>query len=283
MDNKEIFISYKRDGGSGWAELVRLGLIHYTSIRPESIFLDVHDLTEEWKDKIKSTIRHCTNVIVVISKDFEKKIHSEDDWFIEEINEAIQHKRVIIPLLVDGITKDDITNNNNIPDLIKNIVNSNQYVEYHHDQPQGAFISLKAKFLDSSDLKIIITIVSDLNCSVRLPEPDSRTFKINKTNFYRLEEFSIDRGFEGELIFQAWRTKPYKRLNYHLYIGPSAPTSFTQNMEKSDGCNLYYVKDISQEKNIRIDFNWYQKALTDVAAPERSVDQIFLDSRNLFK
>jgi len=279
MKNKEIFISYKRDGGSGWAELVRLGLIHYTQISQESIFLDVHDLTEKWKKIIKSTIRDCTNVIVVISKDIGKKIHSEDDWFIEEISEAIQHKRVIIPLLVDGITEDSITNNNDLPELIKDIV-KNQFVRYRHDQPQGAFISLKEKFRNKSDLKIIIPIVSDRICFVRLPDPDNRTFKINESNHFRLHEFSIDRGFEGELIFQAWQTKPYRRLNYHLYIGSSAPISFIQNMKKNDGSNLYFVKDLSQEKTLRVDFNWYQKALTDVATPKRSIDQVFLDSSN---
>lgn len=271
MKNIEIFISYKRDGGSVWAELVRLGLIHYTSIRPESIFLDVHDLTEEWKVKIKSTIRQCTNVIVVISKDFEKKIHHEDDWFIEEINEAIQHKRVIIPLLVDGITEDSITSNNNIPDIIKDIVNSYQYVEYHHGELQSAIDKLKAKFLDSSDLKVFITIVSDQKCFVRLPKPDNRTHIINESNHFCLREFSIDRGFNGELTFKAWQEEPYKEIYHHLYIGSSPP--FEQNMD-----NFSVVEDLSKESDITIEFNWLQMKITDVATRGPAYAQVMINA-----
>ena len=41
-NNFDVFISYKRDGGSGWAEMLRLALIVYKGIPQERIFMDVH-------------------------------------------------------------------------------------------------------------------------------------------------------------------------------------------------------------------------------------------------
>lgn len=48
----DVFISYKRKGGSGWAEMIRLGLIVYQSMSKEQIFMDVHNCSSDWKVKL---------------------------------------------------------------------------------------------------------------------------------------------------------------------------------------------------------------------------------------
>ena len=59
----DVFISYKRDGGSAWAELLRAILEHKYHLKA---FLDVKNMKGgEWSAQLDEDIRNSGNVIMI--------------------------------------------------------------------------------------------------------------------------------------------------------------------------------------------------------------------------
>ena len=60
----DVFISYKRDGGSAWAELLRAILEHKYHLKA---FLDVKNMKGgEWSAQLDEDIRNSGNVIMIL-------------------------------------------------------------------------------------------------------------------------------------------------------------------------------------------------------------------------
>ncbi|MFN7923865.1 MAG: SUMF1/EgtB/PvdO family nonheme iron enzyme [Bryobacteraceae bacterium] len=97
----DVFISYRRDGGSAEARLLRAELI----AKKLNVFLDVADLKRGYFDE--ALLRHIAeapNFVVVLSKDSLDRCSSEEDWLRREIEHAIATKRNIIPVMLPGFS-----------------------------------------------------------------------------------------------------------------------------------------------------------------------------------
>lgn len=113
----DAFISYKRKGGTAWAELVYLAL---NKVAGKKVWKDTENLisgtVEKWRGSISAAIQSSKNVIVIMFPEINKIIKEKDDPFMEEIDIALEEskrRRInIIPFYVEGPTsaEDDFSN-----------------------------------------------------------------------------------------------------------------------------------------------------------------------------
>ena len=78
----DVFISYKRRGGTPWAELLFLAL---AKIKKKRVFIDRDGLGggtfKKWKTAINEAIESSANVIVVVFPGIQDVIKDKDDFF----------------------------------------------------------------------------------------------------------------------------------------------------------------------------------------------------------
>ena len=156
----DVFISYKRRGGTPWAELLFLAL---AKIKKKRVFIDRDGLGggtfKKWKTAINEAIESSANVIVVVFPGIQDVIKDKDDFFIAEIakalNEKDQRKLNIIPFYVDGLSSQVIQSDDQyewLPSEVKEIT-SRDYndVSFDSKYPDAWVDYLVSKVLISED------------------------------------------------------------------------------------------------------------------------------------
>jgi hypothetical protein len=123
----DVFISYRRQGGSDLASLIFI----YLKGKKHRVFFDVQTLRAgKFADKLKNSIQQSRNFILLLTTDALSRCRDEGDWIAIEIEMALKSNCNIIP-----ITKDfdnNAFNDDNLPDNIKLIREFNQ-IHWHHD------------------------------------------------------------------------------------------------------------------------------------------------------
>ncbi|MBK8034667.1 MAG: TIR domain-containing protein [Chloroflexi bacterium] len=90
----KVFISYRRSGGMGFAQLVHDRL----TIRGVDAFIDTKDIHEgRFAGIITQNIAACDYFVVVLAP-----TTLESEWVVREINLALECDRKIVPMLIDG-------------------------------------------------------------------------------------------------------------------------------------------------------------------------------------
>lgn len=191
----DVFISYKRDGGSVWAELIRAILVHKYHLK---VFLDVETVRGgEWSKQLDDGIRNSYNIIMVLFEGIGDKIKSENDIFIQEIEHAREYEKPIIPFYADGCDFSDILKNENIPSIIKNVVSiQHSIVKYDHANREKIYDLLRKQL----NTRLILKILSQHNsCSMscQINKGLIGESKEIKENDYSIIE--IDRDFTGQI------------------------------------------------------------------------------------
>ena len=130
----DVFISYRRKGGSEKAQLVKSELI-LRGIEEKRIFLDTHSLHDgDFEQKIKVAIKQSRSIVVVISKGWFDEIKDTDYWYME-IKEALVEGKQIVPIFFDGTTS---YASMNVPGELAALTKKNA-VTYHHEYANAAF------------------------------------------------------------------------------------------------------------------------------------------------
>lgn len=130
----DVFISYRRKGGSEKAQLIKSEL-KQRGINEGRIFLDTHSLHDgDFEQKIKVAIQQSKSVVVVISNRCFDEIKETDFWYLE-IKEALQLGKIVVPVFFDGITS---FANENVPQELQELTKKNA-VTYHHEYANAAF------------------------------------------------------------------------------------------------------------------------------------------------
>ena len=130
----DVFISYRRQGGSVKAELTKDELAK-RGFRESRMFLDTRSLTSgNYLKTILESIAGSRNIVVVITKDCFKNLPTDSTW-IREIEYAIELHKNIVPIYFDGITglKPD-----DIPSCIQRLAYENA-VLYVHQYADASF------------------------------------------------------------------------------------------------------------------------------------------------
>lgn len=191
----DVFISYKRDGGSVWAELIRAILVHKYHLK---VFLDVETVRGgEWPKQLDDGIKNSYNIIMVLFEGIGDKIKSENDIFIQEIEHAREYEKPIIPLYADGYDFSDILKNEKIPSSIKNVISiQHSVVKYDHANMEKTCDLLRKQL----NTRLILKILSQHNsCSMscQMNKGLIGESKEIKENDYSIIE--IDRDFAGQI------------------------------------------------------------------------------------
>lgn len=112
----KAFISYRRSDSSARAQLVKLSLMQQ-GYNDKDIFLDLHSIHEgEFPDRIREALYDTEFFILLISKNSfvqeKEKIKEhekrEKDFYLEEINIALDLHLKVIPVLFDFLKVEDI-------------------------------------------------------------------------------------------------------------------------------------------------------------------------------
>ena len=134
MNEFEIFISYRRAGGEDMAGRIadRLRSFGY------SVFYDVESMRAgKFNSQIYAAIDGCTDVLVVLPPNALERCSDPEDWVRIEIAYAIEKKKNIIPILMNGFDFPD--------DLPENIRTISDYEGIK--VPQGFFDALITRLL----------------------------------------------------------------------------------------------------------------------------------------
>ena len=127
-----FFISYRRSQNTWQARDIRREVARRYG--NESAFMDTSSIEygEAFPDRIASTIRGCSVMLVLIGPhwlqpiDGTRRIDDPNDWVRHEIEAGLQRREVIvIPVLLDGATAPDIAE---LPEAIKGLAARNAVV-----------------------------------------------------------------------------------------------------------------------------------------------------------
>lgn len=130
----DIFISYRRKGGSEKAQLIKSEL-KQRGVEEERIFLDTHSLHDgDFEQKIKVAIEQSKSIVVIISNGCFDEIKETDYWYME-IKEALAEGKQIVPIFFDGITS---FASMNVPEELEALTRMNA-VTYQHEYANAAF------------------------------------------------------------------------------------------------------------------------------------------------
>jgi len=120
LDKKDVFISYRRDGGATVARL----LCEVLRSKGVNVFFDTESLgSGEFDKKIEQELEKADNFLFIVSPNVFEKCHDKNNWVRKEIELALDKKGTekIIPVFVNGVTEfpDDL------PVSMNKIVNIN--------------------------------------------------------------------------------------------------------------------------------------------------------------
>lgn len=155
MTKYKAFISYRKVHATS-ADLVKKSLVEEYGFSSNDIFLDKQDIGPEYFDtKLKESVKSSSCLILIVTKDCFIPKKDGDDWFLEEIQLALDNNIPIIPLLFDGIKS---LNEPEIIDQLKesfideeiNKLIKTQSVPYDFDLSDATFSKL-SKFIHTAD------------------------------------------------------------------------------------------------------------------------------------
>lgn len=203
----DIFISYRRQGGSERAELLK-AILEKRGYDPNRVFMDTHTLRGgDFKMRIKEAIEQSVNIIVLITKGCFDNIKEEDYW-IYELSEASALNKHIIPVFFDGINNID---KYNLPKTLQELPYQNA-VSYNHEYSDASYSKL-ISFLKPDDenvkhnkirkyTKIILVVVLSLllGCLIFKQLYNYYNERDKKDNI-QIDEGSVDLGLPSGTLW----------------------------------------------------------------------------------
>jgi hypothetical protein len=125
----DVFISYRRAGGSELAQLVRAALTR----RGYRVFMDVRELAAGPFDAaLKASLERATNVVVLLTPGCLERCASPGDWLRQEISLALSGGGNVVPLRTENFV---IPKAEELPEDISRLAMHNcvTYVHEHSD------------------------------------------------------------------------------------------------------------------------------------------------------
>ena len=94
----DVFISYRRDGGEV------MGRLLFELLKDKyNVFFDHESLSSgRFDKKLLDIIAGSSDVVVILSKGCFERCGNEGDWFMQEINCALENNKNIILLMMEG-------------------------------------------------------------------------------------------------------------------------------------------------------------------------------------
>lgn len=124
----DVFISYRRKGGSYMAEQLKMVLRqrHYSEKR---IFMDTYSLRAgNYVIDLEQAIKDSMNVVVVVTKGCFEGLTGKSNW-VKEITTALKLGKNVVPIYYDGITE---VNPEDLPECLKEFPQTNAVIYSPH-------------------------------------------------------------------------------------------------------------------------------------------------------
>ena len=124
----DVFISYRRKGGSNMAEQLKMVLRqrHYAEKR---IFMDTYSLRAgNYVIDLEQEIKDSMNVVVVVTKGCFDGLTEKSNW-VKEITTALKLGKNVVPIYYDGITE---VNPEDLPECLKEFPQTNAVIYSPH-------------------------------------------------------------------------------------------------------------------------------------------------------
>ncbi len=100
-DRKDVFISYRRDGGEYTAKIIRDRLTELGY----NVFFDVETLRNgDFNTMLYTEIDECRDFILILSPGALDRCVNDDDWVRREVEYALSRNKNIVPVLLRGFT-----------------------------------------------------------------------------------------------------------------------------------------------------------------------------------
>lgn len=130
----DVFISYRRQGGSEKAELTK-GELSRRGFREGRMFMDTRSLsTGNYMESILRAVEQSRNVVIIITRGCLDGLTDQSPW-TREIAHALELGKTIVPMYFDGISEID---RDLLPSSIKNLSFENA-VLYVHQYADASF------------------------------------------------------------------------------------------------------------------------------------------------
>ena len=119
----DIFISYRRDGGE------IMGRLLFEMLKDNyNVFFDHESLSSgRFDKKLLEVIKGCNDVLFILSKGCFDRCNNEGDWFMQEINCAIESDKNILLLMMDGFEMPTGAELASLPEGIQKLVRYHGY------------------------------------------------------------------------------------------------------------------------------------------------------------
>lgn len=146
VDAWDGFISYRREGGRHVAPLLKLLLETGFGKR---FFLDVDELqVGRFDEKLLDLIGNSPNFVPILSPGCLDRCVEKNDWLKREIMHALETRRNIIPVWVDGFEFPDQGRMDLLPEAMR-ILTELQAVVYRYDDRESAIRKIARFCVDS--------------------------------------------------------------------------------------------------------------------------------------
>jgi WD40 repeat protein len=131
----DAFISYRRESGSHIATTIEVVL---ESQYKKRIFLDVRELqVGRFDEKLLTLIEQTPNFILILSRGCLDRCAEKTDWLKREVMHALEHKRNMVPVLMEDFTYPSEDKLALLPDAMRVLPNL-QAIAYSHVHHESA-------------------------------------------------------------------------------------------------------------------------------------------------
>lgn len=163
----DIFISYRRAGGYETAKHLYDLLVHDGF----TVSFDIDTLRNGlWTQELENRIAECKDFVIVLNRGaFNRTVDGstplEKDWLRRELAKAIELKKNIVPVLLDGFEFPD-----NLPDDIRLVAEmsgpkyNSYYFDAFYDKLKSGFLTAKPQH--ASPTGAVLKLSADMPCSV---------------------------------------------------------------------------------------------------------------------
>ena len=103
MSSKTVFISYRRQTGSTFAQLIRQAL----TLRGYDVFLDVHGTEAgQWAEQIKTEVPRRAHFLLLLTPNALDGCADPEDWVRREFELAVKTGRNVVPVCEGTVDRD---------------------------------------------------------------------------------------------------------------------------------------------------------------------------------
>jgi formylglycine-generating enzyme required for sulfatase activity len=162
MDQKSVFISYRRSTGKHLARAIYQDL----NMHGWDVFLDVTTIDSGDFDRIiLNQIGARAHFILLVSPDSLERCANAGDWVLREIEEAVRLERNIVPIIEDGV--DFQQQVDYLPDALRDVVSRKNGLPLHPFYFDSGMEALRTRFLKTAESIRLHAVSSTDHAEVR--------------------------------------------------------------------------------------------------------------------